>query len=108
MAGYGLQEIPGVSRLGKRVFSGGSGKLHYVSTFVSLKHNVTREILTGPYVGKAVCKGDSGGPMFKVEKFGNKKQLVQVGIASRSDCVSEGAHTNVFHYLDWIESIISE
>ncbi len=110
MAGFGLQEGPKIDPItGQRLRPENpvSGQLKFVRTLVSLEHEKAQEIST-EYFGNAVCNGDSGGPMFRVVKEGAAKKLVQVGIASRSNCISHASHTNVFSYMDWIQKTIDE
>ena len=108
MAGFGLQEGPKIDpKTGQRLRSKNMvvGQLKFVASLVSLIHEKAQEIST-EYFGNAVCNGDSGGPMFKVVKEDGNKKLVQVGIASRSDCIAHASHTNVFSYIDWINETI--
>ncbi len=52
------------------------------------------------------CHGDSGGPMFYVEKDGS---LTVIGVTSRSysadlDCQTKGIYTDARKYTDWIRT----
>jgi secreted trypsin-like serine protease len=69
----------------------------------------TSHICAGGVKGKDSCKGDSGGPLMKVENpYWHIVGIVSFGA---SECGSEGIpgiYTRVSHYIDWITKYMRE
>ena len=82
-----------------------SGILRYIDSKIYLQVQDTSEIITSDLIGRTICSGDSGGPMFIIERGDNGKvsQIQQVGVASRANCISRAFHTDTTKFLDWID-----
>lgn len=68
----------------------------------------TEVILSTPNV--SACLGDSGGPLFKIDKSGNS---IQVGVASRIRGICGGEftrnyYTRLYHSYCWINKVIGK
>ncbi len=82
-----------------------SGILRYVDSKIYLQVEDTAEIITSDAIGETICSGDSGGPMFTIERDsdGRVSEILQVGVASRGNCSSRAFHTDTTKFIDWID-----
>lgn len=103
LAGYGLTHP-------NDLFKQGTGDLRKVTVKFNEMIKVKNEFTFGPDVLKSACKGDSGGPAYKVDSSG---KLTVIGVTSRGNpatlnqwgttgCSGTGFYTSVFQYYDWI------
>ncbi|XP_055609288.1 CLIP domain-containing serine protease B4-like [Uranotaenia lowii] len=74
---------------------------------------VDSQLCAGGVAGKDSCRGDSGGPLMKIEKVRDKSAWFLKGIVSfgTDKCGTEnipGVYTRINKYIDWIEEYIEE
>ncbi len=50
------------------------------------------------------CEGDSGGPMYPVDRYGTPKCLYGLVSWGSTYCTGDGIYTRVSSYLNWIKS----
>ena len=96
-AGYGITN----GKLGT-----GSGLLRETTVVVEKPLVGSSEFMVDQTNGRGICSGDSGGPSFVVNTFG---ELVQVGVTSRGDehCEQGGIYTLVPAYTNWINQTVA-
>ncbi|XP_055636344.1 CLIP domain-containing serine protease B4-like [Toxorhynchites rutilus septentrionalis] len=74
---------------------------------------IDSQLCAGGEVGKDSCRGDSGGPLMKVEKIGGVSAWFLKGIVSfgTDKCGTEnipGVYTRISKYMDWIQENIED
>ncbi len=79
-----------------------SGTLRVAESIMQEQLAAKEMVISGGNAG--VCSGDSGGPAFAEATIPGEDGpvLLQVGIASRSDCQQLAFHTDVGQFGDWI------
>lgn len=95
-AGYGIES---------GVLKTGSGLLRETTVKVEEPLVGKTEFYIDQTNGRGICSGDSGGPSFVQNSFG---ELVQVGVTSRGDetCENGGLYTLVPAFTNWINSTV--
>jgi len=79
-----------------------TGVLRYGAVSVAKIDETTHEYISGESI---VCHGDSGGPLFSMDKDGTATILAVTSRGTQSTCASETRNifTPVHLYLDWIK-----
>lgn len=114
VAGWGQTETKSASQYKMHLDIPGWSNEQCKEAFTSVSVDIIdTQLCAGGEKGKDSCRGDSGGPLMKLEQVGGKSAWFLKGIVSfgTEKCGTEdvpGVYTRISKFMDWILENIEE